>query len=174
MLDELQKAGKASIGIGKIKDIFAGKGIDDCEYTTPTVSNADGLAKTDALLPVDFEGLCFVNLVETDMIYGHRRDIDGYANAITEFDKWLGEFEKKMNDDDIIMVTADHGCDPGFTGTDHTREYIPFVAYGKALKKGTALGTRQGFCDIAKTILDIFDIDAPEIPGKSFKDEILA
>ncbi|HIU78017.1 MAG TPA: phosphopentomutase [Candidatus Avilachnospira avicola] len=174
MLDELQKAGKASIGIGKIKDIFAGKGIDDCEYTTPTVSNADGLAKTDALLPVDFEGLCFVNLVETDMIYGHRRDIDGYANAITEFDKWLGEFEKKMNDDDIIMVTADHGCDPGFTGTDHTREYIPFVAYGKALKKGAALGTRQGFCDIAKTILDIFDIDAPEIPGKSFKDEILA
>lgn len=174
MLDELQKAGKASIGIGKIKDIFAGKGVDDCEYTTPTVSNADGMDKTMKLLPVDFEGLCFVNLVETDMIYGHRRDIDGYANAITEFDKWLGEFEKQMNDDDVIMVTADHGCDPGFTGTDHTREYIPFVAYGKSLKKGAALGTRLGFCDIAKTVLDIFDIDAPSIPGNSFKADIMA
>ena len=174
MLDELQKAGKASIGIGKIKDIFAGKGIDDCEYTTPTVSNSDGLEKTTKMLPVDFEGLCFVNLVETDMIYGHRRDIDGYAGAITEFDKWLGEFEKQMNDDDIIMVTADHGCDPGFKGTDHTREYIPFVAYGKLLKKGVDIGTRKGFCDIAKTILDMFDIEAPEVPGKSFKSEIMA
>ncbi len=173
MLDELQKAGKASIGIGKIKDIFAGKGIDDNEYTTPTVSNADGMEKTSALLGVDFEGLAFLNLVETDMIYGHRRDISGYANAISEFDKWLGEFEKQMNDDDVIMVTADHGCDPGFKGTDHTREYIPFVAYGKKLKKGVDLGTRIGFSDIAKTILDLFDIDAPEIPGQSFKAEIL-
>ena len=173
VLDLLQKGGKASIGIGKIKDIFAGKGVDDCKYTTPTTSNADGMEKTMELLPVDFEGLAFVNLVETDMIYGHRRDIDGYAGAITAFDEWLGEFEKKMNDDDVIMVTADHGCDPGFTGTDHTREYIPFVAYGKQLKKGAALGTRVGFCDIAKTIADIFGVDSPELPGKSFKDIIV-
>ncbi len=89
------------------------------------------MEKTSALLPVDFEGLCFVNLVETDMIYGHRRDIDGYANAITEFDKWLGEFEKQMNDDDIIMVTADHGCDPGLPEPTIPGSTSPFVAHGK-------------------------------------------
>ena len=125
------------------------------------------------LLSEDFTGLAFVNLVETDMTYGHRRDIDGYANAISEFDKWLGDFEKKMADEDIIMITADHGCDPGFKGTDHTREYIPFLAYGKALKENVNLGTRVGFTDIAKTVTDIFGIDAKEIPGESFLKDIL-
>ena len=173
MLDKLQEAGKASIGIGKIKDIFAGKGVDDNRLTTPTVSNADGMDKTMKLLSEDFTGLAFVNLVETDMTYGHRRDIDGYANAISEFDKWLGDFEQKMGDDDIVMITADHGCDPGFKGTDHTREYIPFLAYGKALKKDVNLGTRVGFTDIAKTVTDIFGIDAKEIPGESFLKDML-
>lgn len=173
MLDELQKAGKASIGIGKIKDIFAGKGIDDNGLTAPTVSNADGMEKTSKLLGEDFEGLAFINLVETDMIYGHRRDVDGYANAISEFDKWLGGFEKEMGDEDIIMITADHGCDPAFKGTDHTREYIPFLAAGKALKKNVDLGTRTGFTDIAKTIMEIFNTDNPEIPGESFLKDIV-
>lgn len=173
MLDILQKNNFASIGIGKIKDIFAGKGIDDNALTTPTVSNADGMEKTTALLSEDFTGLAFVNLVETDMTFGHRRDIGGYANAISEFDKWLGGFETQMKEDDIIMITADHGCDPGFRGSDHTREYIPFLAYGKQLKKDVNLGTRVGFSDIAKTILDLFGLDAAEIPGESFKDKMI-
>ena len=173
MLDKLQQAGKASIGIGKIKDIFAGKGVDATPLTTPTVSNADGMEKTSALIDVPFNGLAFVNLVETDMTYGHRRDIDGYANAISAFDEWLGGFEKKMHDDDVIMITADHGCDPGFRGTDHTREYIPFLAYGKALKADVDLGTRVGFSDIAKTVLDLLGVDSSGIPGESFKKKIV-
>lgn len=173
MLDKLQAAGKASIGIGKINDIFAKKGIDQGGLTAPTVSNADGMEKTTNLLHQDFNGLAFVNLVETDMTYGHRRDIDGYANAISVFDAWLGKFEPEMKDGDIIMITADHGCDPGFKGTDHTREYIPFLAYGKALKQDVNLGTRVGFSDIAKTILDLLDVDAEGIPGHSFKAKIV-
>ena len=174
MLDILQKHGISSIGIGKIRDIFAGKGIDDSALTTPTVSNADGMEKTTALLEQDFKGLVFVNLVETDMTYGHRRDVDGYANAISEFDKWLGGFLPKMKEGDVLMVTADHGCDPGFKGTDHTREYIPFLAAGAALRKDVNLGTRVGFTDIAKTILDLFGVDTAEIPGESFKKEIIS
>ena len=174
MLDVLKEHGLSSIGIGKIKDIFAGKGVDDTALTSPTVSNADGMEKTEALLSEDFRGLAFVNLVETDMTYGHRRDVDGYANAISEFDKWLGGFLPKLQETDVLMITADHGCDPGFKGTDHTREYIPFLAAGAPLKKNVNLGTRVGFTDIAKTILDLFQIDTPEIPGKSFQKEILA
>lgn len=173
MLDLLQKNGKASIGIGKIRDIFAGKGVDNSPLTQPTTSNADGMEKTSALLNEDFTGLAFVNLVETDMTFGHRRDVAGYANAISEFDKWLGGFEQQMQDGDVVMITADHGCDPGFKGTDHTREYIPFLAYGKALKQNVNLGTRAGFCDIARTILDLFDIDGSALPGKSFKDQLI-
>ena len=172
MLDVLQAHGLASIGIGKIRDIFAGRGIDEA-YTTPTVSNADGMEKTTALLSADFKGLAFVNLVETDMTYGHRRDIDGYANAISEFDRWLGGFLTQMREDDVIMITADHGCDPGFKGTDHTREYIPFLAWGKQLKNDVDLGTRVGFTDIAKTILELFELDEPEIPGRSFAKDIV-
>lgn len=173
MLDVLQRNGLSSIGIGKIRDIFAGKGVDDCAWTAPTVSNADGMAKTEALLSEDFRGLCFVNLVETDMIYGHRRDVDGYAAAISAFDRWLGSFLPRLREGDLVMITADHGCDPGFSGTDHTREYIPFLAAGSMIRPGAALGTRVGFTDIAKTILDLFGADTEEIPGKSFKEEIL-
>ena len=173
MLDLLQKNGKASIGIGKIKDIFAGKGVDNSPLTQPTSSNADGMEKTSALLKEDFTGLAFVNLVETDMTFGHRRDIDGYANAISEFDRWLGGFEQQMQEDDVIMITADHGCDPGFKGTDHTREYIPFLAYGKQLKQNVNLGTRKGFSDIARTILDLFDVDGSTLPGSSFKNQLI-
>ena len=108
------------------------------------------------------------------MTYGHRRDVDGYANAITEFDRWLGDFIPKMEEDDVLMITADHGCDPGFKGTDHTREYIPFLACGKQLKQNVDLGTRVGFTDIARTVLDLFDVEADGIPGESFKKEILS
>ena len=173
MLDALQEAGLASIGIGKIRDIFAGRGVDDCAFTTPTVSNADGMEKTKALLQEDFRGLAFVNLVETDMTYGHRRDVDGYAGAVSAFDRWLGEFLPLMGKEDVLMITADHGCDPGFRGTDHTREYVPFLACGQALRQNVNLKTRASFADIAKTILDIWEIEAPEIPGESFKKDIL-
>ena len=126
-----------------------------------------------ALLQEDFRGLAFVNLVETDMTYGHRRDVDGYAGAVSAFDRWLGEFLPLMGKEDVLMITADHGCDPGFRGTDHTREYVPFLACGQALRQNVNLKTRASFADIAKTILDIWEIEAPEIPGESFKKDIL-
>ena len=172
MLDVLQANGLASIGIGKIRDIFAGKGLDG-KFTTPTESNIDGMNKTIALLKEDWKGLCFVNLVETDSVYGHRRDIDGYAKAVSVFDRQLGELMAGMSEGDVVMITADHGCDPGFKGTDHTREYIPVIAWGKALKSNVDLGTREGFGDIAATILDIFGINADTIDGKSWKKDVL-
>ncbi len=171
MLDRLQQKGITTIGIGKIYDIFAGKGIGE-RFTSPTISNEDGMNKTLDLLKEDFEGLVFTNLVETDMIYGHRRDIDGYAKAISQFDKWLGQFLNNMKEDDILMITADHGCDPGFLKTtDHTREYIPLLAYGKRLKENCNLGTRETFADIGATIVDLFGCDPLE-HGTSFKNMI--
>ena len=120
----------------------------------------------------DFEGLCFVNLVDFDMQFGHRRDIDGYANALTEFDKWLGGFLKKMGDEDIVMITADHGCDPAYTATtDHTREYVPLLILGKQVKP-VNLGTRLSFADIAATVAELLDVQL-DTPGKSFAGEIL-
>ncbi|MBR5897820.1 MAG: phosphopentomutase, partial [Lachnospiraceae bacterium] len=128
--------------------------------------NPDGIDRTIEWMDKDFEGLCFVNLVDTDMIYGHRRDIDGYAKAISYFDDHLPAIMGKMRDDDILMITADHGCDPGYTATtDHTREYIPLLMYGKNVKPGN-YGTRDSFTDIAATVLDYFDIK-PKFPGKS-------
>ena len=127
--------------------------------------------KTLALMDVDFNGLAFVNLVDFDMKYGHRRDIEGYATASTVFDKQLEEFISKMRDTDILMITADHGCDPGFKGTDHTREYVPFIAYGKDIKAGVDLGTRTSFADIAATIQEIFNIEQ-KTNGISFWNEI--
>ena len=130
------------------------------------------MAKTMAYADKDFTGLCFINLVDFDMLYGHRRDIDGYAAALTEFDTWLGEFMKKMGPDDMVMITADHGCDPGYTATtDHTREYIPLLVLGQKIKPAK-LGTRSSFANIAATICDIFGLPL-ETEGKSFKDEIL-
>ena len=173
MLDILKANGFSSIGIGKIRDIFAGKGLDE-SFTTPTVSNEDGMDRTIGLLKEDFKGLVFVNLVETDSVYGHRRDIDGYAKAVSRFDQRLGELISGMSEDDLVMITADHGCDPGFKGTDHTREYIPFLAYGKRINNNTDIGTRNCFGDIAATILDIFGISNDNIDGESFKDLIIS
>lgn len=169
MLDVLKEAGYATRGVGKIYDIFAGKSISD---TVRIQNNVDGMEKTIAIMEEDFKGLCFVNLVDFDMIYGHRNDVDGYAKAATVFDRQLEEFVSKMRDSDILMITADHGCDPGFRGTDHSREYVPFLVYGKDIKNGVNLGTGSSFADIAATIQDIFGVEQ-KTAGKSFKDKIL-
>jgi phosphopentomutase len=154
-LDILKEANFDVIGIGKIKDIFAGRGLTDYEYTG---DNSDGIAKTLAYLKKDFTGLCFVNLVDFDMLYGHRNDIDGYAKALAYFDKQIPDILSHLRDDDLLMITADHGCDPGFVeSTDHTREYVPLIIYGKGIGTGN-LGTRESFADIAATVLDYFGL----------------
>ncbi|MCR5279337.1 MAG: phosphopentomutase [Lachnospiraceae bacterium] len=163
MLDQLKAAGRDVLAIGKINDIFAGKGITEYTYTS---GNPEGIDRTIEWMDRDFDGLCFVNLVDTDMIYGHRRDIDGYAKAISYFDEHLPQIFAKMRDDDILMITADHGCDPGYVKTtDHTREYIPLLAYGKNVKPGN-LGTRDSFTDIGATVLEYLGLK-PEFAGKS-------
>jgi len=155
MLDQLAEAGKSVIGVGKIKDIFAGKGITEAVYTS---GNEEGINRTLEYLDRDFEGLCFINLVDYDMLYGHRRDVDGYAKALTYFDSRLPEILRKMRRDDILMITADHGCDPGYTATtDHTREYTPFLMCGANVTPGN-LGTRKTFADIGATVLQYFGI----------------
>ncbi len=156
MLDQLKDAGRDVIAVGKIKDIFAGRGITDYVYTT---GNPDGIEKTLQYMDQDFHGLLFVNLVDYDMLYGHRNDIDGYARAITYFDEKLPDIMAKLREDDILMITADHGCDPGYTvSTDHSREHTPLLMYGPKLTPGN-LGTRETFADIAATILDYFGIE---------------
>ena len=155
MLDLIKKDGKSVLSVGKIYDIFAHRGTTEHVFTT---SNTDGMDKLSSWMDRDFEGLCFVNLVDFDMIYGHRRDIDGYARALTEFDQRLPEFKSKLKNDDIFMITADHGCDPGFTKTtDHTREYVPFVVFGKNVKPGN-YGTRKTFADMGATVLNYLGI----------------
>jgi len=169
MMDVLIANGYSTYGVGKIYDIFAGKGIQN---TIRIENNVDGMNKAMAYQKEDFTGLCFVNLVDFDMHYGHRNDIDGYAKAATVFDEQLHDFVANMRDEDILMITADHGCDPGFRGTDHSREYVPFMAYGKDINENVNLGTRDSFADIAATIQDIFEVKQAT-SGKSFKDEIL-
>lgn len=154
MLDKLKDSGFDVISVGKIADIFAHRGITE-EYFTH--SNMEGMNKTFELLRCDFNGLCFTNLVDFDMKFGHRRDIDGYANAISEFDNWLSVFIPKMQDDDLLIITADHGCDPNFKGTDHTRERVPLLMYSKGVEPEN-LGTIQGYDYISKTVLDNFGL----------------
>ena len=165
MLNLMEKAGFDVISVGKINDIFAGSGITE---STRTVNNANGLEVTDKIFEKDFTGLCFVNLVDFDMVYGHRNDVDGYARAMTEFDKWLGEFIKKLNDDDLLIITADHGCDPSTESTDHSREFVPVLMYGKNVQPRN-LGIRKTYADIAKTVLDNFEVEN-NLPGESFLD----
>lgn len=167
-LDLLKDAGLDVIAVGKINDIFAGQGVTDAIKTS---GNADGMEKTMALLDRDFHGFAFVNLVDFDMVYGHRRDIDGYAAATAAFDAWLGGFRAKMRPDDLLLITGDHGCDPGFTGTDHTREYTPLLAAGGAVRPGN-LGTRTSFADIGATVADIFGVPNPNA-GESMKEVLL-
>ncbi len=169
MLDAIKAAGLDSIAVGKIHDIFAGYG--DTEYVY-NKSNLNGMEHTANYAAKDFHGLCFVNLVDFDMQFGHRRDIDGYANALTEFDAWLGSFLGCLGEEDLVMITADHGCDPAYTATtDHTREYVPLLILGKGVSPKN-LGTRATFADIAATVTDLLGVDY-ETPGKSFAKEIL-
>ncbi len=169
MLDAIKAAGLDSIAVGKIHDIFAGCG--DTEYVY-NKSNANGMEHTANYAAKDFHGLCFVNLVDFDMQYGHRRNIDGYAAALTEFDTWLGAFLPTLGEDDLVMITADHGCDPGYTATtDHTREYVPLMILGKQVKP-VNLGTRHSFADIAATVTELLGVDY-DTPGESFAKEII-
>ena len=167
LLDAIKSANKTVYAVGKIFDIFAGKGVTQKVFTT---SNLDGIEKTLKALDTDFNGLCFINLVDFDMLYGHRQDINGYAKALTEFDRYLPEITSKMRDDDILVITADHGCDPGDNSTDHTREYTPLIVYGKSVKP-INLGTRKTFADIAATVADYLDVDF-KCDGESFLDII--
>ena len=169
MLDAIKAAGQEVLAVGKIHDIFAGRGDTDFVYNK---SNADGMQHTLDYADRDFRGLCFVNLVDFDMLYGHRRDVDGYANALTEFDRWLPKLMEKLGDDDMVMITADHGCDPSYTRTtDHTREYVPMIALGRKVKP-VNIGTRASYADIAATVTELLGV-AYETPGRSFAGEIL-
>ncbi len=168
MLNYLQENGHKTYGVGKIKDIFAGSGID---YSQSIQSNEEGMKRTIELLEEEFEGLCFTNLVDFDMLYGHRNDIDGYAKAMTEFDEQLATFLQGMRATDMLIITADHGCDPGHEGTDHTRECVPILVYGERIKAGINLGTRDTYADIAATVLEYFKVKG-NTEGTSFYKEI--
>lgn len=169
MLDVLKKHNLATISVGKIYDIFAGKSVSECNRTT---SNANGMEVTLDIQKRDFEGLCFVNLVDFDMKYGHRNDIVGYASAMTEFDRYLGEFLKNMRADDMLIITADHGCDPSTPSTDHSREYVPMIVCGDGIKAGVDLGTRSTFADISATVLDYLGVDKEDTAGESFLSKV--
>lgn len=163
MLDQLCENHLDVAAVGKIKDIFAGKGITESVYTK---NNEEGITQTLAYMEKEFTGLCFINLVDYDMLYGHRNDIDGYARALTYFDGKLPEMLAKLKEEDILMITADHGCDPGYTvSTDHSREHTPFLMYGRNVGPGN-MGTRKTFSDIGATVLDYFGIEA-KIKGTS-------
>ena len=168
VLDNLKNNRLDVISIGKIHDIFAGRGLTATIYTG---GNGEGMERTLQVANQDFHGLCFVNLVDFDMLYGHRNDIDGYAAAISAFDRWLEHFISQMGSEDVLMITADHGCDPGYTATtDHTREYVPLLIYGDAIRP-VNLGTRHGFCDIAATVAEWMQTEDTG-HGKSFASEV--
>lgn len=167
-LDLVKKAGLDVISVGKISDVFAGMGVTKA---IKTGGNTDGLAKTLEVQATDFKGFAFINLVDFDMTYGHRRDIDGYAAATAEFDAWLPEFMRNMREGDVLMLTGDHGCDPGYTGTDHTREYTPLLVYGKQITPKN-LGVRGSFADIGASICEMLGVENT-LPGESFAMEVL-
>jgi phosphopentomutase len=168
VIDVLKKNNVKVIPVGKIYDIFAGKGLD---APIRTSGNTDGIKKTLEFMDEVFDGFCFVNLVDTDMLYGHRNDVDGYANALTEIDRAVGKMLEKLHDDDMLIITADHGCDPGTPSTDHSREYIPLLCCGKRIKP-VNLGTRIGFDAIGAAVLDFFGIK-DKITSSSFLSEVL-
>ncbi len=165
----LKEEGFDVISVGKIYDIFAGVGFTE---SYPTGNNGEGMERTLEIARKAFNGLCFVNLVDFDMVYGHRNDVAGYARALTAFDKRLGELLPLLQEEDILVVTADHGCDPSTPSTDHSREYTPMLAYGKKVKEGVNLGTRESFADIGATLLEWFGLPLDKTYGKSFLKEI--
>ena len=167
--DAVKAAGLDSIGVGKIHDIFAGQGLTEHVYNQ---SNENGMEHTLNYAQKDFHGLCFVNLVDFDMVFGHRRDAEGYANALNRFDAWLPKFLSALNENDVVMITADHGCDPGYAATtDHTREYVPLLVLGKKIKP-VNMGTRGSFADIAATVAEMLNISL-DTPGESFAGEVI-
>ena len=169
LLDVLKAKGFDSIGVGKIYDIFAGRGTTEHVYNT---SNANGMEHAMHYAKQDFTGLCFVNLVDFDMLYGHRRNVEGYVQALNEFDAWLPGFLAQLGDEDVVMITADHGCDPGYAATtDHTREYVPLLVIGKGVKP-VNLGTRLGFDLVAATVADVLGV-AMDVEAQSLAPEIL-
>ncbi len=169
VLDLVQKAGLATIGVGKIFDIFAGQGVGE---THPIESNHHGMEITLELAKKDFRGFCFINLVDFDMKYGHRNDVDGYAAALTDFDRQLGELLPLLQQDDILLITADHGCDPGTPSTDHSREHVPMLIWGRGVKAGVNLGTRQGFGDMGATVAQALGVSPAGLDGTGFWDEV--
>ena len=169
VLDRLKDKEYDVISVGKIYDIFVGRGITEYHLTH---SNKEGINKTIEIMKRDFNGLCFTNLVDFDMVYGHRNDIDGYADALSYFDSRLPEILAQLCDDDMLIITADHGCDPSDISTDHTREYVPILAYGKGILPKN-LGTLSTFADISATISHIFGLNY-QTKGKSFRDKILS
>jgi len=168
-LEYVSEAGLPVVAVGKIKDIFTGKGVTE---SVSIKDNMDGVDKTLQMMKSHSKGFIFTNLVDFDMKFGHRNDVEGYAKALEEFDDRLPELKEALGDNDVLIITADHGCDPTTEGTDHSREYVPVLVYGKNLKEDINLGTRNGFCDMGKTILDLLDIEN-DLVGKSFKDLII-
>ncbi|MBM7617411.1 phosphopentomutase [Weissella uvarum] len=167
-LNRLQNAGISVIGIGKINDIFSGEGINEGIHTE---SNMDGMDQIDAWLQKDFNGFCFANLVDFDAMYGHRRDPKGMGQALMDFDQRLGDVLDQMRPDDLLMITADHGNDPGFKGTDHTREFVPMLAYSPSLTNSHSIGIRPTYADFGQTILENFNVN-PGPVGKSFLNDL--
>lgn len=165
MCDVIKDAGLDCISVGKIYDIFAGRGLTESNHMN---GNDDGMRITLEKQKQDFKGLCFTNLVDFDMLYGHRNDIVGYASAMTAFDKHLKEFLVNMREGDLLIITADHGCDPGTPSTDHSREYTPMLAYGSDIKQGVDLKTRSSFADISATVLEYLGLNQSETKGESF------
>ncbi len=168
MLNYISEQGKDVLAVGKINDIFVGSGIT---RSVRTVNNEDGINKTLEWMKEDFEGLCFINLVDFDMVYGHRNDVEGYAKALTYFDSRLPELVEQLRKDDLLIITADHGCDPGTPSTDHSREHVPVVIIGNKVKPGHK-GTRYSFADTGKTIMEYLGVTG-EICGESYLQEIL-
>lgn len=169
VLDTIKKSNLDVIGVGKIEDIFNKQGITEAIHTK---DNMDGVDQTINYMKKENKGLIFTNLVDFDSKYGHRRDVEGYKKALEEFDARIPEIIANMKDDDILIINADHGNDPTYKGTDHTREYIPVLVYGKNINKGYNLGTRKSFADIGATVADILNVDLPK-HGESFKSEIM-
>lgn len=168
MMEYISEANQSVMAVGKIKDIFTGKGVTD---SITIKNNMDGVDKTLEFMKNDKKGLVFSNLVDFDMKFGHRNDVEGYANALVEFDNRLPEIIEALGQEDILIITADHGCDPTTESTDHSREYIPVLVYGKNIKQNVNIGTRQCFSDIGKTILELLNVEN-ELVGKSFADVI--
>ena len=169
MCDVLAAAGKTVYGVGKIEDILGHRGITQSNHAA---GNPACMEATFAAMKEDFDGLLFVNLVDFDMVYGHRRDVQGYARALEEFDRQLPQIQALMGDEDMLVLTADHGCDPCHTGTDHTREHTPLLVWGRGLRPGVNLGTRQTYADISATVLDFFGMDK-KLKGTSFLEQLV-